>query len=252
MSTDMGVHLKPINLGKRKEAEKLVYDVMDALDPSGVNTKKYRDMFAGMTNAEFKKFMEQIWLDDNFNFMLDVVDYDRSLKLENIEKAAKIIGIPLEEHIIMPFSNMDLENPVVSKEKFITMYIIDKRMQQTTQKKNSTSIHISERSAITNQAINDDKNGRESDVENMALIARGAINNARELNGFRADGMQRKTKAYYDATTKGSISLEEVESVAGIDDRTTLNTIDVYYLGMGIKTDLVDESLVLSKTLKNL
>ena len=248
----MAIKLKPINISKRKEAEKIVYSVMDALDPSGVNTKKYREMFAGMTNKQFEEFMKRIWTDDNFNFMLDVVSFDRDLVLENIEKAAKIINVPLEEYVIMPFSNMDNENPVVSKEKFITMYIIDKRMQQTTQKKNSTSIHISERSAITGQVTGHDKNGRESDVENMALIARGAINNARELNGFRADGLKRKNKAYNDAVLHGAISLEEVESIAGIEDRTTLKTIDVMYLGMGIKTDLVDESLMLSKTLKEI
>ena len=132
------------------------------------------------------------------------------------------------------------------------MYIIYKRLQQTTQKKNSTSTHISDRSATTGQVIGDDKNGRSSDVENSSLITQGAINSAREFNGFRADGLNRKNKAYSDATLKGSISLEEVESQYGVGDRTVLNTVDMLYLGMGIKTDLIDESLILSKTAKEI
>ena len=64
--------------------------------------------------------------------------------------------------------------------------------------------------------------------------------------------MIRKNVAYSSATNKGYISLEEVESSAGINDRTILNTIDKLYLGMGIKTDLVDESLVLTKTIKEM
>ena len=33
-----------IDLSKRSKAEKLCYDVFSALDPTGVNTKKYRDL----------------------------------------------------------------------------------------------------------------------------------------------------------------------------------------------------------------
>ena len=80
----------------------------------------------------------------------------------------------------------------------------------------------------------------------------GMMNSLREFNGFRADGLQRKNFAYSQITNTGSVSLADVEAQAGIGDRTMLNTIDALYLGMGIKTDLVDESLILNKTAKNL
>lgn len=248
----MGIKLAPIKKGTRKKAEKMVYDVMNKLDPSGVNTKKYKEMFANMTDTDFNKFMISMWEDDSMNFVLDIVDHERELTIDMVQDAANVLGIPLEEYVIMPFINMDRDNPVVSKCKYITMYIIDKRMQQMTQKKNSTSIHINSRSATTGQVDGDDKNGRSSDVENAALITIGAVNSARELNGFRADGLQRKNKAYSDITTNGYVSLEEVEASAGIGDRTVLNTIDTFYLGMGIKTDLIDDSLILNKTIKEL
>lgn len=248
----MGVQLAPIKKGTRKKAEQMVYNVMNKLDPSGINTKKYKELFATMTDAAFNKFMISMWEDDSMNFTLDIVDYERDLTIDMVEDAANELGIPLEEYVIMPFVNMDRDRPEVSKCKYITMYIVDKRMQQMTQKKNSTSIHISNRSATTGQVDGDDKNGRSSDIENAALISVGAINSARELNGFRADGLQRKNKAYSDIMTKGYVSLEDVEASAGIDDRTVLNTIDTFYLGMGIKTDLIDDSLILNKTIKEL
>lgn len=248
----MSIKLEKINMSKRKQAEKLVYDVMDQLDPTGANSKKYKKIFSNMTNAEFEKFMKSMWEDDTMNFVLDIVNFERDINLDLVESAAKTLGIPLEEYVMLPFLNNDTENPVVTKVPVFTMYIIDKRLQQTTRKKNSTSIHTSDRSAATGQVVGDDKNGRSSDVENSALIAQGAVNCAKEFNGFRADGLVRKNFAYASATNKGYISLEEVESKGGISDRTALNTIDTLYLCMGIKTDLVDESLLLKKTLNEI
>lgn len=246
------IKLKKINTNKRKEATKLVYDVFNILDPSGANTKKYQKLFANMTNEQFCDFMNSMWRDDTINFILDIVDFEREVTIEKAEKAAKLLNIPLEEYVMLPHLNMNKENPVVTKIPIITMFMIFKRLQQTTRKKNSASIHISDRSAITGQVVGGDKNGRSSDVENAGLMTIGAVNTAREFNGFRADGMARKNYAYSKLTTEGSVSLEEIESVAGIGDRTMVNTIDALYLGMGIKTDLVDESLVLNKTAKEM
>lgn len=244
--------LAKIDISKRKQAEKLVYDVMDKLDPTGANTTRYKKMFSKMTNGEFESLMKSMWEDDTKNFVLDIVDFERTLTLTQVENAAKVLGIPLEEYVMLPHLNMDKDNPIVTKVPLITMYIIFKRLQQTTQKKNSTSTHIGQRSAVTGQVSGDDKNGRSSDVENTGLIVYGATNCAREFNGFRADGIQRGNYAYSQIATTGTVSLEDVEKTAGIADRTMLNTIDVLYLGMGIKTDLVDESLILTKTAKSM
>lgn len=248
----MSIKLAKINIKKRKEAEKVIYEVFDILDPSGENTLKYKEIFSNMSDSEFIKFMNEMWTDDTLNFVLDIVDHERTLNLNMVEKAAKRLGVPLEETVVLPFLNMDTNEPVVTRTKVLVMYIIYKRLQQTTQKKNSTSIHISDRSATTGQVIGDDKNGRSSDVENAGLIALGAINVAKEFNGFRADGIQRKNAAYASIATNGYVSLDEVEAQAGIADRTVLNTVDTLYLGMGIKTDLIDDSLLLSSTAKNI
>ena len=244
--------LAKINLSKRKEAESIVYTIMDILDPTKTKSTKYKKMFATMTDSEFEKLMKNMFEDDTLNFTLDIVDFEREIDLSMVEKAAKHLGVPLEEYVMLPFLNNNVDQPIVTKTPVIVMYTIFKRLQQTTQKKNSTSIHITERSAVTGQVTGNDKNGRSSDVENASLIALGAINSAKEFNGFRADGMERKHVAYSSASNKGYISLDEVESTAGIDDRTVLNTIDKLYLGMGIKTDLVDETLILNKTLKSM
>lgn len=239
-----GFTLLKIDIKKRKEAENILYKTMDALDPSGANTKAYKDLFATMSDAKFIKFVSSMFDDETINFTMNMVDYEREMHLECAEDAAKLLGVPLEEHLILPHLNMDIEHPVVTKTPCIVGWHIDKRMQQTNIKKNSTSIHISERSATTGQVVGHDKNGRNTDNENAALMVLGADNIAKELNGFRADGIKRKNFAYASIMNKGYVSLEEVEAQAGIEDRIALQTVDVMYKGMHIQTDLITPDLI--------
>lgn len=139
---------------------------------------------------------------------------------------------------------------MVTKEPCLTGYYIDKRMEQMNNKKNSTSTHIDERSATTGQVVGHDKNGRSSDQENIALTVIGATNILREINGFRADGLQRKNYAYAQIAQTGSCSLEDIEEHAGIEDRLALETIDTYYMTMGLKTDLITPGNLLINTIK--
>lgn len=244
------ITMAKMDISKRPKAEKLIYDVFSILDPTGTNTKRYREIFSNMSDAEFIKLMTNMIEDDTLNFVLDVVDFERDVDLVKAKKAADLLGVPLEEYCIMPFVNGNKDNPTITKEKVFVGYIIEKRLQQTTQKKNGISINISDRSPTTGQVVNHDKNGRSSDQENMALFATGAINAATEFNGFRADGMQRKNQAYSSITQKGYCTLEELD--AGIEDRTILNTIDVLYTGMSIKTDLVNNDYMLIDTMKKI
>lgn len=122
-------------------------------------------------------------------------------------------------------------------------------MQQLLSKKNTTSTNISNRSAITGQVINQDKNARESDLENFALVTLNADNCLKELNGPRADDLEMKTHMLNEIAKKGYVSLEELPS--RLSNKTTLNTLSVYMYGMGIDSDLVTEGLVLPQTLKS-
>ena len=239
-----------IDIKKRKSAEKLVYDVMNALDPTGTNTNRYKKLFSTMSDSKFENFMKCMFEDDNMNFTLEIKEFDREVNLDMIEKAAKILGIELEEYVILPHISMSQEHPVVTKEKCITGYHIEKRMEQTNSKKNSSSTHIDERSATTGQVVGHDKNGRSSDQENIALTLIGGTNILKEINGFRADGLQRKNYAYAQIARTGECSLEDIEANAGVEDRLALETVDVYYKTMGIQTDLITPDLLLISSVK--
>ena len=111
----------------RAYIEKLIYDTFDALDPSGVNTDKYRALFSTMSDAEFERYMKNFLKDDQENFTLDIVEFEHDLKMDHCEKAAKVLGIPLMEYVYMPHLTMDRKRVVVSKQKCLVAYINVKR-----------------------------------------------------------------------------------------------------------------------------
>lgn len=240
-----------IDMKKRAAGEKMVYGVMDRLDPSGTNTKRYKKLFSTMSDSKFENFMRCMFDDDNMNFTLEVKDFERELTIAQIKAAANFLNIPLEEYVILPHITMDQEHPEVTKEKCLVGYRIEKRMEQMNTKKNSTSTHISERSSTTGQVVGHDKNGRSSDVENTALVLIGANEILKEINGFRADGLQRKNYAYNQIAQTGSVSLKDVEETAGISDRLALETLDTYYKGMALHTDLITPGLLLVNQVKS-
>lgn len=237
-----------INDAKRKEMENLIYKFFNAFDKSGTNTKKYKELFAPMSNAQFDKWFKEFFEDENAYLILDVCDYENTINLEDIERAAKVLGIPLFEDVYMPHLTMDKKHVVVTKEPVPVGYLNIKRTQQTVSKKNGLSTDIDKRSALTNQVTGTDKNGRQSDLENSMLISLGLENTLKELNGPRADDMFMKQQMLQDISNNGFVKLSDLES--DIENKTTLNTVNVFLLGMGLDSDLVTKGLMTTSTLR--
>ena len=236
-----------INALKRQKMEDTIYKVFSALDKTGANTKKYKDIFSNMTDNQFEKFFKELFANDEAYLILDTCDYERDLKMDDIEDAAKILGVPLFERVAFPHYTMDHKQVVVSKEPIPVGYCHVKRTQQTLAKKNGISTTVDTRSALTGQVTGADKNGRESDLENSVLIALGMENMLKELNGPRADDPVMKQQMYTEINSKGYFSLDDLDSDVG--NKTTLNTVNTYLLGMGLDSDLVTKGLMLKKTL---
>lgn len=240
-------HLEEMGLNARAKMESLIYRFFTAFDKSGTNTKRYKALFGGMTDNQFKSYFKEFFKDDTAYLTLDIVDYEHTVTIEDIEAAAKVINVPLFEYVYLPHITMDKKKIVCTKEKVPVGYINEKRTQQTVMKKNGMSTDISERSAITNQVTGKDKNGRESDLENTMLIAMGLKNTLKELNGPRADDGVMKQQMLRDISLNGFTKLGDMED--DVTNKTTLNTVDAYYRCMGIQTDLVVKGLMLPRTL---
>nr|DAO30652.1 MAG TPA: hypothetical protein [Caudoviricetes sp.] len=231
---------------KRKKIEKLVLDTYTKMDPSGRNVKKWKEIFASMSDKEFDAFCKELKSDSEW-MTLDVVEYENPPTLENFEAAAKVIGIPLFERVAMPHTTMDKSKIVWSKHPVLVGYCNVKRPQQAIIKKNGASSSIEKRSSTTGQVVGEDKNGRETDLENSMMVAMGADAILKEMNGFRADDLHAKAQAYSLAGSDGFVRLSDLDD--DVKNKTTLNTADVYFIGMGLKSDLVTPGNMLRVTI---
>ena len=106
--------------------------------------------------------------------------------MDDIERAAKVIGVPLMEYVYMPHITMDKNNIVVTKERVPVGYMPVKRTQQTVMKKNGISTGIDTRSPLTGQVTGADKNGRQSDLENAMLVSLGMVS-FKDLRGKKSN-----------------------------------------------------------------
>lgn len=229
----------------RTQIETMIYDTFDALDPTGKNTNKYREIFRAMDDKTFERYMKDLLKDNHENFVLDVTEFENSVKMEYCEKAAKVLGIPLMEHVFMPHLTMDKKHVISTKEKCLVGYFNIKRTQQFLFKKNGISVSNEKKSALTGQVINKDKNARDSDMEAFMLVSLGADKILQELHGPRSDDNTMKQEMNKSIATKGYVMLDELTNLP--TNKTTLTTVNTYLLGMGIKSDLISDTYILPK-----
>lgn len=133
---------------KRKAIEEIVYKTFSALDKTGSNTVHYKTLFSKMNDAEFDKFMKNFLNDEDQNFYLEIEPYVKEPSMDDIEEAAKILGVPLYEKVTMPFINPNGE-PIVTSYEVPVGYVPLKRVQQILTKKNTMSTNISKRNPKT-------------------------------------------------------------------------------------------------------
>ena len=156
---------------KRQKIEKLVYDVMKALDPTGINANKYQSMFAKMSDQQFSQWITKFLKDDKSNFRLDIEEFDpsRVLRFENIEKAAKLLGVKLFEYVYMPHLSSDPNRPVRTRQPVLVGYLNIKRPQQLVTKKTGLTMSDTNRDEVSGTAKGDSKGGTTTGIENEML-----------------------------------------------------------------------------------
>lgn len=226
----------------REKAEKLIYDVMDKLDPDGYNSSYYKGLFAKMSDAQFLKFCKR-----NLPFRFHTKPFVVEPKMYDVEEALKVLGVPLLEKVALPYLYIDKNgNPVWSKEAMV-IYIHIKKMKQFITKKNSTPTGIDNRDMKSGLLVSFDKGGKTSDREMEALAVMGLDKTMEEMSTWRADYMDAKSTAYQTISTLGTISerdvpIEEVDSISK-------NTLNAYMVSALINTNILNKDYMLPKTI---
>lgn len=228
---------------KRKNIEKLIDETMMLMDPTGINSRKYKDMFQVMSDDDFSDWITKFLADEKSNFRVDIEEFgdgSRSLKFENVEKAAEHLGVKLFEYIYMPHLSSNPNRPVRSKQPVLVGYLNIKRVQQLATKKTGLSLSDNNRDEMTNSAKGESKGGTMTGIENELLAGVGADEILSELSGARADNIAEYDNMLSSIAQTGSVKLEDIKT--GVYDKPTLLQADLYFMAMGLKTDIVSES----------
>lgn len=225
---------------RRKKVVDYIVKVMNLLDPTGDNGKYYQEKFDKMTDTQFDKYIREFLQDEKSQFYLAIVEYERDLTIENIEKCAEFMKVPLLEYVALPYLTNDPDNVIVTPYPVPVGYIHEKRMPQTLLKKSAGSTKIEKRSPLTGQVTSEDKNARNSDLETYSLVAVDAVNALTEFMGPRADNMEAKNTMYNDIAKNGYVSLKDL-NLEDPYNKVALNTLDAYFNMMGISTNLISD-----------
>jgi hypothetical protein len=228
----------------RKEVELLVYKILDALDPSENNSTWYKEKFSNMNDKEFIEYFKQ-----DFSIKFQTKAFEIEPHISNMQKAAKILNIPITEKVYLPFLYTDKNgDPVATKYPALVVYIPLKKMKQFISKKNSMSTNITKRDMKTGLLLDMDKNGNTSDREMECLAVMGMTETIKEFSTFRADAMEAKTEFYNTINNQGMVSLKDVQ--ISKDDSLARNMLSTYLLGAMLNSNLVNEEDYLPITLK--
>ena len=228
---------------KRQQIQDLVIKTMQLMDPTGINAKKYQSMFQSMNDEQFKQWIEAFLQDDKSNFRLDIEEFGdgkRSLKFENIEKAANFLKVPLFEYVYLPHISTNPNRPVRTKQPVLVGYLNIKRVQQFVTKKTGLSLDDTNRDEFTGKMKGDSKGGTTTGIENELLAGMGADKILSEISGSRADNVTEYNNMLSEIAEHGSVELENIKT--NVYDKPTVLKADLFFMAMGIKTDLVSES----------
>ena len=113
-------------------------------------------------------------------------------------------------------------------------------------KKTSTSTDVSKRSQLTGQLSGDSAVGRIADEEAYVLKTVGADKTVEEMFGPRADNRQKRLGLYQAIDRDGYVQLQNLRG--DIKDQPGVNYLDTLLLAAGLKSDLVDSSVLLRVT----
>ena len=234
-----------ISKDKRKKVQDLVLTFMGAIDRTGANADRYRELFAGMSDAQFEQWAKQLMSDEEANFYLEVVPYKNEPKLEDIEHAARLVDVQLHQYVYFRHDGAKGE-PVRSRVKVPVGYLHVRRLQQILSKKTGYSTDTSKRNQVTGQLSGDSAVGRLADEEVYALKTVGADATLRELLGPRADNRDKRLGMYQAIERDGYVQYGNLRG----DSRNQpgIGYMDTLLLAAGLKSDLVDSTELLRVT----
>ena len=235
---------KKVSPKDRQEIEELIYKVYDTIDKTHTNSDYYKNIFSKMSDEEFYKFFER---------RLPLRFHEDAFKIQpkmyEIVDAFKIIDKPLLERVNFPHIYVNSNGKPVQSKECMVIYIHIKRMKQMLSKKNNASMRVGKRDMRTGLLMQEDKAAKETDREFESLASYGLDYTMDEFRTVKADAMQASAEMIATIVDKGSVSQNDY-AVTKVDGLAR-NMLNVYLLGAGVYSNLIDREYMTPLTAKN-
>lgn len=219
---------------QRQKAEELIYATFDAVDTTHTNSDYYRNLFAKMSDTEFKKFCSR-----RLPFRFHSNAFNVEPKIYHVVDAFKVLKKPLLERVKLPYVFVDPKTgePVETAECLV-IYLHLKRMKQMLTKKNNNAIDISKRDMKTGQLLGHDKGSKETYREFESLALMDLEYTMDEFARPKADAMMAMTQMSNEISSKGYVSQSDLQIPK--DDSIAKRAVSVYLLGAHIYSNIIN------------
>lgn len=227
---------------QREQIETLVYKTFDAADKTGANTQYYKELFAGMSDAQFTKLLQRRL---PFRYHTQIFKVEPSMS--DIFDGFRVLKKPLMEKVKLPYVHINKNGQPIESKECLVVYCNIKRMKQMRAKKTNNAVEIAKRDMKTGRLDGEDKGGLESNKEFEGVASLGLESTLIENARIKADAMKAKSEAYNTINVKGEVSLADID--ASRTDSIAKNTFNVYLIGANLHSNLVDEDYYTPHTL---
>lgn len=167
---------------KRKQVQDYILKLMDTMDPSGKNTKRYKNFFDNMSDKDFDEYM------NNIKNKKDVLTFYSAnvtdkVDIHNLTKAADMVGYKIFERIRM--WDRPTQTYYLTPCKYMVVQLPIRRVSQFLDHKLSVAESDKRIDMLSGQVTKPDQAASISQVEVQALYARGLENTITELIKYR-------------------------------------------------------------------
>ena len=112
----------------REKIEKLIYNIFNKLDKTGINTKKYQALFNSMNDAQWNTYMRNFLKDPKSNFYMEILPNKNEPSLKDVESALELLKVPTDEYVYYR-DGENKNNPLRTRYKVPVMYVHMKRLR---------------------------------------------------------------------------------------------------------------------------
>lgn len=193
---------------KRQKIQDKIIKVIDTLDPSLYNHKRYEDLFSSMPDQKFTQYMKDLG-DKKTKLMLFTPNMKIFIQQEDCVKAAELLGLKLFERL--RFVDKVTGKSYLTPYEYLVVVLPVRRTRQFLMHKLSVAESDKKLDALTGQVTKPDKASALSLPEAQLLYARGLNHTLTEFMKVRGGDIHAFSNFKQQLEENGQVQLESLD-----------------------------------------